>query len=221
MIKNFQILSTKTLDFNQSQVFSKNLHTVYKDFISIEPANFDIPSEKTEATVFSSQNAVYAVAQKISVIENDILCVGEKTAKCIQQKFAKTPTVILSSSKELGTHIVNSSYRSVTFYHGNLRREELPSLLTANHIDLKEIMVYKTDLTPHTITSHFDGILFFSPSGVESYLKNNLFSKNTTIFVIGNTTARYVKKHGGECIVAKDPTIESVIETVNQYFLLK
>lgn len=221
MIKTFHILSTKTLDFNQSQAFFKSIHVVSQDFISICPESFNIPIEETELTIFSSQNAVRAVAQKISIIENDIVCVGQKTAELIQQKFMKWPTIVASSSKELGEAITASSYQSATFYHGNLRREELLSILDSHQIHLEEVTVYKTELTPHTITSLFDGILFFSPSGVESYLKNNLFSKNTTIFAIGNTTAHYIKKHGKACVVAEKPTIESLIQTVNQYFLNK
>ncbi|MFV0530140.1 MAG: uroporphyrinogen-III synthase [Flavobacteriales bacterium] len=215
--KTFKILSTKILDLEQKQ-FSDNLNVFYKDFISIQFLDFELPKQNTEATVFTSQNAVKAVSQKVSFIENDILCVGQKTAYLIEKLFSKKPEIISSSAKQLAQIILKENYQILTFFNGNLRRQELPLFLLSKKIDLKEITVYKTILTPHHIVQEFDGILFFSPSGVESYLKKNLFSKNTTIFAIGNTTADFIKQNGGKCIISKKPTIESVIETVNQYF---
>lgn len=218
MIKKFQILSTKTLDFHQSQVFSKNLQIVYRDFISIKPLDFNYIPQQNDLIVFTSQNAVTIVFKKNPTIVNDMVCVGEKTAKYIEHLFHKKPKIIAHSSKELAQEIIKANYPSITFFNGNLRREELPLLLLSNNIDFKEIMVYKTLLTSHTITSHFDGMIFFSPSGVESYLKKNQFSKNTLIFAIGNTTADFIKQKGSECIISERPTTESLIETVNYYF---
>ena len=63
----------------------------------------------------------------------------------------------------------------------------------------------------------FDGILFYSPSGIESYLvDNNNF--DAVAFCIGFTTAFEAEKHFKKVEVAKLPTIESVIKLVNQYY---
>ncbi len=213
-----KILSTKKLTFEQKQLFSSLLTVLYKDFISIELLDFKLPLQKTEATVFTSQNAVKAVSKKTSTIENAILCVGKKTAQLIEKHFSKKPCIIENSADELAKQIIQKNYRKILFFNGNLRCETLPLLLKSKNIDLKEITVYNTTLTPHAVTHDFNGILFFSPSGVESYLRKNPFSKNTTIFAIGNTTANSIIQNGGKCIVSEEPTIESLIETVNQYF---
>lgn len=56
----------------------------------------------------------------------------------------------------------------------------------------------------------WDGILFFSPSGVESFvLENNL--ANSAVFCIGETTAAAAKKYTSSVIVANSTTVESVI----------
>src|SRR5258706_9822828 len=41
----------------------------------------------------------------------------------------------------------------------------------------------------------YDGILFFSPSGVESFFNTNEVNEQTILFAIGNTTATEIKKY--------------------------
>ncbi len=216
--EKFKILSTKVLTKEHKQHFSTNLEIIDQDFISIEPIHFNFTPQTNDLIVFTSQNAVKAVTQKTSTIENDIVCVGEKTAKLIENQFQKKPKIIGNSSKQLAQEIIKTHYSSILFFSGNLRRDELPHILQSKNIDFKEITVYKTIPQPHTLFQHFDGMIFFSPSGVESYLKNNQFSKNTLIFAIGDTTADFIKQKGSECIISKKPTLESLIETVNYYF---
>jgi uroporphyrinogen-III synthase len=55
-----------------------------------------------------------------------------------------------------------------------------------------------------------DGILFFSPSGVESYLQENKI-ENEACFCIGNTTAEALKYITPNRIIANQPNMESVI----------
>ena len=59
---------------------------------------------------------------------------------------------------------------------------------------------------------NWDGILFFSPSGVASYISENKDQRNTHAFCIGQTTATSAKKHFKSVVVAHTSTIESVLE---------
>jgi uroporphyrinogen-III synthase len=77
-------------------------------------------------------------------------------------------------------------------------------------IPFEEIEVYKTVLTPTAITSKPNGILFFSPSGVESYLKQNTIT-DETCFAIGTTTAEALESITTNIIIANQPTVENVI----------
>jgi len=56
--------------------------------------------------------------------------------------------------------------------------------------------------------------LFFSPSTVESFLKNNTADKKVA-YCIGETTAAAARESFEKVHVAKIPTVESVIELVN------
>ena len=106
---------------------------------------------------------------------------------------------------------------SFTFFSGNLRRETLPQALKEENVDFNEIQVYETTLTPHKIKDSVEAILFFSPSGVASYLKENTIKKELC-FCIGETTAEALQKITKNFIIAENPTIEDVIEEcINEY----
>lgn len=84
--------------------------------------------------------------------------------------------------------VQNYSDREFTFFCGNLRRNTLPNALQLASIKYAEIEVYETILQPQRISTPLDGILFYSPSGVESYFNSNDYN-NETLFCIGTTTA--------------------------------
>nr|MBX2828949.1 uroporphyrinogen-III synthase [Flavobacteriaceae bacterium] len=56
----------------------------------------------------------------------------------------------------------------------------------------------------------WDGILFFSPSGIKSFLSENTMG-NAIAICIGETTASEAKKYTRNVIVANATRIESVI----------
>lgn len=67
-------------------------------------------------------------------------------------------------------------------------------------------------------TKKIDGILFFSPSAVESYLKLNTI-KDEMCFCIGETTAEALEnKKIKNIIIAVKPSVENVIDEVIEYY---
>ncbi len=218
MRRKYRILSTKKLSTEQKQRFLSGLKVLEKEMIDIKFIPFTLPKDMTEVVIFTSQNAVKSVFSQTSFLKNDILCVGEKTAELITRLFQKKPLLIASSSKALAKKIVLAPYRKLLYFTNNLRRDELPIILSSKNVALKEVIVYETQLKYFKFSEAFDGVLFFSPSAVESYLKYNSFSQNTAIFAIGNTTKNFLKRKEFSSITASEPTIESLIQTVNHYF---
>ena len=77
--------------------------------------------------------------------------------------------------------------------------------------------VYRTHSNPKAFNRNFDGILFYSPSGIQSYLLENKLG-NSMLFCIGNTTAAEAKKHSENIILANKPTVENVlVQAINYY----
>lgn len=64
-----------------------------------------------------------------------------------------------------------------------------------------------------------EGVLLYSPSTVQSFLKKN--TTNCTAYCIGETTAKEAKRYFNDVRIAKIPTIESVIEMVNEHYIAK
>ncbi len=164
-----------------------------------------------ENAIFTSKNAVKAISSKDVEIEN-CFCVGEKTSALLEEK-GYSISERAENAKELAQKIIQDhSEKEFHFFCGNKRREELPELLREKDIQFSETTVYKTGLNPNKFESDFDGILFFSPSAVQSFTKKNII--NTIAFCIGETTANEVKKHSENVIIASKPKIENVIAKV-------
>lgn len=216
MTNKIQILSTKILTTHQKEALLKSeLEVIEADFISVKNSNFEIGT-LNEYLIFTSQNAVYSVLlhPMLEVLKSKtVFCVGLKT-KALLEENGFTVEVYVDYAADLA-EIITLIYgkQSYTFFSGNMRRETLPSQLKAAQVDFNEIQVYQTSLSPHKIQAKLDGILFFSPSAVESYLKENKI-KNEICFCIGETTAEALEKTAKNIIVAAQPTVEDVIEEV-------
>jgi uroporphyrinogen-III synthase len=216
MSNQTSILSTKTLSSEQRQAFiDADFDILEQDFIEIENNNFELKNIN-ENLIFSSQNAVLSLMEQTdfeNLKSKNCFCVGIKTKELLEQNGFKVDVYMdyASELSEIITLIYNKE--SFTFFSGNLRKETLPKALKNAGIQFNEIEVYQTKLAPFKISKaeKFDGILFFSPSGVESYLKDNKI-KNETCFCIGQTTASALEKITKNIIIAENPTIEDVIE---------
>ena len=211
-----QILSTKKLSDNQKQALvNANFNVVEADFIRTESQVFEL-NKINDNLIFTSQNAVQSFLldpKSEDLKTKNVFCVGLKTKILLSESGFNVIayTGYAADLAEIITLIyANESY---TFFSGNLRRETLPQALKEAKIKFNEIQVYETKLTPQKIKTPVDAILFFSPSGIESYLKENKI-KNETCFCIGTTTSSALEGITKNIIIADQPTIEDVIEEV-------
>lgn len=220
MRNSIQILATKILSANQKQELVKaHFKVIEADFIKTETENFEL-TELNDNLIFTSQNAVRSFLKNPkqeelipNLRDKNVFCVGLKTKILLSEAGFNVVayTGYASDLAEIITLIyANESY---TFFSGNLRKDTLPKALAEAGIKFNEIQVYKTSLTPHKIKDAVDAILFFSPSGVESYLKENKIKKETC-FCIGETTAEALEKITKNIVIAAQPSIEDVIEDV-------
>lgn len=215
-----RILSTKKLLTNQRQfLLNAKIAVVEADFIQTESTNFNL-SNINENLIFTSQNAVTSILQhpdSATLKSKKVFCVGSKT-KALLEKNGYTVEIHTGYAADLA-EIIMLMHRneSFTFFCGNLRRDVLPEMLNENEVQFNEIEVYQTKLTSQKMDAPFDGILFFSPSGVESYLQQNKL-KNQYCFCIGNTTAEALLNKTKNIIVANQPTVENtIIQTINYF----
>ena len=211
-----QILSTKTLLDNQREALTNaNLNVVEVDFIETKSQAFEL-NGINDNLIFTKKNAIqnFLLDPKSEDLKTkNVFCVGLKTKILLSENGFNV--IAYTGYAEDLAEIITLIYanESYTFFSGNLRRETLPQALKEAKIKFNEIQVYETKLTPQKIKTPVDAILFFSPSGIESYLKENKI-KNETCFCIGTTTSSALEGITKNIIIADQPTIEDVIEEV-------
>ncbi len=173
--------------------------------------------------VFTSMNAVEAVANEMLGEQPDwsIYCIGATTRQLVKKYFGEnTVAGTANSAAELAELIADESDADeIIFFCGNQRRDELPDILRSSDISVNEIVVYQTIAVPHKIEKEYDGILFFSPSAVESFFRTNKLPESTLLFAIGKTTANEIKKYSNNKIIISDePGKENLVKKMIEYF---
>ncbi|HEA31508.1 MAG TPA: uroporphyrinogen-III synthase [Leeuwenhoekiella sp.] len=207
------ILSTKNLYAEQQKAFREaGIALLEYNAIKIKSVAFEMP-ETVENAIFTSKNAVKAVINHSATAKeiNNCFCVGTKTAKILEKNGLK-PLKISENATDLAHFIAKyHSEKSFYFFCGDNRRGELPEILKAKIIQFKEVITYKTTLNTKQFDQDFDAVLFFSPSGIQSFVKTNDLGQKTAI-CIGKTTAAEARKYTGNIAIADTTTVESVIE---------
>ena len=215
------ILSTKKLLPNQKQLMLEaNINLFEEDFIETKIKNFELSNVHTNL-IFTSQNAVESILQHPKCNElksKNVFSVGMKTKDLLTENGFNVIAYTGYAADLAEIISLIYSKESYTFFSGNLRRDVLPNTLKENGITFNEIEVYQTNITSKKITNKLDGILLFSPSAVESYLKMNTI-KDEMCFCIGETTAESLEnKKVKNIIIAEKPSVENVIAEVIEYY---
>ena len=211
------ILSTKTLTASQKELLlNADIAFVEYDSITTEPIPFELDDTTIKNAIFTSGNAVRAIKGKEIKIEN-CFCVGEKTKTLLSDDGYEVKEQAANAATLAEVLVDKYENENFHFFCGNIRRDELPEALDKNHIDYKEIVVYETLANLKEFDRIFDGVFFFSPSGVKSFLAAN-YIEDSIAFCIGHTTADEIKTYTDKVIIANRPTVENVIVQAVKYF---
>ncbi|HEY8660429.1 MAG TPA: uroporphyrinogen-III synthase, partial [Hanamia sp.] len=173
-------------------------------------------------TVFTSMNAVEAVGKLMRAETNwKIFCIGNTTKKIVKKIFGeKNIAGTADNADQLAEKIVDDALiKNIVFFCGDQRRDELPEELKNNGVKVEEIVVYKTIETPHLLSKNYDGILFFSPSAVQSFFTKNSINDKTRLFAIGDTTGRAAQPFTQKpVIIAEMPGKENLVNLAIKHF---
>ena len=206
---------------NRLGLFKEGIRVKSEDFIKISPNRIPLPILKKEIrnVVLTSQNAVEALLTNVSADElkfENIYCVGRKTKRLIERIIGPVKHQE-KNAKKLAEYLVEYiEGLEVTYFCSNLRMDDLPDILSENNIKVNEVEAYTTKHAPTKVDKSIVGVMFYSPSTVESYLLKNTPDK--IAYCIGETTATEARKHFTDVRVAKMPMVESLIELVNENY---
>lgn len=210
------VLSTKKLSNTQRELLIERGIKIFEyDAIEVANLDFEVP-ENMENAIFTSQNAVksfFLDKDRITTKDYKCFCVGIKTKQLLEEN-GQNVVKSANNASELAKYIVeNHKNEQFFFFCGNLRRDEIPSVLKSAKIPVFEVNTYETVSKSFKFDEKWDKILFFSPSGVVSFTSENNM-ENSLAICIGETTASEAKKHTTNIIISKETTVESVLNEV-------
>ena len=218
MSSALRILSTKVLSpIQKNRLIELGVGYTERNFIETQSIPFSY-SNNEQTLLFSSQNAVQSVFSKSdfnTLLKNKkCYCVGEKTKSLLEKNGLKV-SVFKEKSSDLADFIIkNTENDSFLFFCGKERRPDLEVQLKLHKIKLECVEVYQTFLKPKPIGT-FDIVMFYSPSGVRSFLKNNSLDKSLCVCV-GPTTASELALPKKQILIATSPTVEHMIYQIKK-----
>ena len=216
------VYSTKSFTEDQRLLFHEKVKVESSDFIKISLNRIHPRFLKNEIknVVITSKNSVESLTTNYSAIElqfKNIYCVGRRTKRLVENKIGKV-THSENNAKKLAEYLVEyMEGAEVTYFCSDIRLDALPTILAENHIKVNEIEAYQTKYDGLKVDDSVEAVMFYSPSTVESFVMKN--KAEIIAFCIGETTAKEAKKHFNDVRIAKVPTVESVIELVNEHYV--
>ncbi|MDB4290168.1 uroporphyrinogen-III synthase, partial [Flavobacteriaceae bacterium] len=216
------IFSSKLLSRGQKDLFNNALKVESSDFIKtaanrIKPIHLKAAHKNV---IITSKNGVEAILNNCPVEDlnfETIYCVGRRTKRLIEQKIGPVKHSE-KNAKALANYLVDFIEGSeVTYFCSDIRMDDLPTILGESNIKVKEIEAYSTKLEAPKLEKSIEGVMFYSPSTIQSFLQKN--TPDCVAYCIGESTAKEAKKYFKDVRVAKIPTVESVIDLVNQNYI--
>ena len=172
--------------------------------------------------VFTSIKSVEAVArQLIHKPDWKIFCTGGSTKDAAIKYFGNDKLAATGKSATVLAEkiIAAGNIKEIVFFCGDQRLNELPETLTANQIQVKELVVYQNIATPQFITKNYDAVIFFSPSAVHSFFSVNSLPVNVQLFSIGKTTTSVIQTYCTNIIITSEwPGKEHMVDMVIEYY---
>ncbi|MFD2551586.1 hydroxymethylbilane synthase [Bizionia sediminis] len=220
--QKINIFSTKRLTEDQRLLFHNDVVADSTDFVKISSNRIhpSILKQPIENVIITSKNGVEALTTNFDPAAlqfKNIYCVGLRTKRLIERRIGPVKFAAHNAAT-LAKHMVEfMEGTEVTYFCSNLHLDTLPTVLGKNNITVHEVEAYQTKYAGKTIADSVEGVMFFSPSTVESYIQKN--KPKGVAFCIGTTTANEAKKYFKDVRTAKIPTVESVVELVNAYYV--
>ena len=174
---------------------------------------------QADFAIFTSGNALEALQRHPAakaLAPRRAFCVGAKTRERLESAGWEV-VASFGYAQQLANYLVEQyTGYSFVFFCGESRMETLPEQLKTHGIPCHECLTYTTELTPQKLHKPYDGLLFFSPSAVKSFLKENRFA-GEKIICIGSTTQGAIPQ-GITSYAAPYPTLESMRECCLEIF---
>lgn len=206
-----RILSTKKLSEAQQQLLLNTSHSlVHYDAIKITALTENFPEQPIKNAIVTSQNTAKLIIENKFQIDK-VFCVGEKTAGLLYKNNYKVALVCEYASK-LAT-IITENYvdQDFSLICSEQRLETIPNKFSEEKLKLQEFHIYQTTSRHQKFEKNFDVVLFYSPSGIQSFFEANPKMTSIQAVCIGTTTAKAAENYVEKVAYSSQTSVESVI----------
>jgi uroporphyrinogen-III synthase len=202
--RRFTILSTASLPFERISRVPDWVDVRVIPFIKIIPKDglelmplISTWAVQKKNVIFTSAHAVKIVSDYLKTIPDwNIFCIRHETRIAVEKFFGSHLIKrFADNARLLSEAMVDEGIQEAVFFCGDQRLDILPENLRNHGIQLQELVVYETRLTPVQLGELPDALLFFSPTAVQSFFSSNTLSPGVAVFAMGTTTAKTLKKY--------------------------
>jgi uroporphyrinogen-III synthase len=221
------IVSTRKLSSEKlPELYNMGWKFLCHDFISKVihiPENLN-PQAISKHIVLTSITGVKSFLQltgqlNLNVTDYSVYCISRGTNKYAEASGLLVKATAPSASALADEILKEVAVTEVTHISSNVRRDELSDKLAAAGVHVHEIATYRTEFTPMVIATAYDGIIFFSPSAIDSFLSRNSLEP-VPCFCIGATTGNHARQKGYQNIyLAEAPSEDFLLKTIIEYYL--
>ena len=196
-------LFTKDIDHEMvSEIFGNSISFDVCEMLRIRHRTVKAFDLKNFSLIFSSANGVKSFFANgfrpnenfMELNYNKIYAVGAKTKTEIRRhgfgtfKMTRNAQELCDFVTEHGVH------ERFLHFCGNLSLDILNEQLPLQNIRYRKVVIYDTELLYPKTEAGYDAIAFFSPSGVRSFMKNNIPAQ-AKLFCIGQTTEKELRRY--------------------------
>ena len=214
-----------------------NLQIDFRPFIQVEGVSAKefrqcrIDILKHSAIIFTSKTSVdhfFRICEEMRITVPDSMkyfCISESTAYYLQKYIIYRKRKIFYGNGQFEDMLdLLNKHKEENFLVplSNIHNQDIPELLEKNKIVFTKAILYRTVCSDLSDISdlNYDILVFFSPSGIKSLMKNfpNFKQDNIKIASFGSSTAKAVKEAGLRLdIEAPKPEVPSMTMALDLY----
>lgn len=214
-----RILFTKELskEYIQQQL-GDHFDPLFLPVISIKPVKGDINTGDCKHFIFTSIQGVKAIKESVNFPSDaQFYVVGEKSQHALEA-LGYSVKITAKNALELSDKIQCLNPVKIMHFCSSKALSTLRDKLTEAGFDYIENVVYETLPLYSVQNTPADALVFFSPSGVESFMKNNTIVKEK-LFAIGETTAKSLKSFTDKNIIKSEhETLEDLLRVIKDSY---
>ena len=187
---------------------------------------------KPDAIVLTSKNGAMGYLKSIDLVnpkygEVPVYALGEKTAKPLQENKIPFFDCKATTGIDTANFVINHLFqKNACIWHfcGDKSRKETGETFQSASYSYNQIVSYSTQSKKIKLKdSKPDGIVFYSPSAIQSYVGQvETGNLRIPVFSIGPTTSSVAVDLGFKTVfTAHTPSVEAVLDEIKKYFNLQ